>query len=152
MDTVLQNLQATLRRRALELSSFSPAAAQAFAEAADEAERALTEFLAERLLLSEAAGEYGWTYEGLRRRIAAEPTLAEKHGNGPATVTRATMSQLGRGRGPRLRRTGAGDPPRSSCAGAAPPPLKSASADHADEAYDRLARRALSHVRVRQNG
>lgn len=94
------------RRCAEALELYAPAAAVAWRKAAEMTSAAIAQPAAETLSIARAAEEYGWSYEGLRRKVARDPDLNAGTRGNPA-VRRSTMDQLGR-RGARKPRAGAG--------------------------------------------
>ena len=69
-------------------------------QAAEITRAALDQFLSDELTVAQAAAEYGWHPEALRRRVAADTSLNAGRPGQPR-VTRATMESIGPGRGPR---------------------------------------------------
>jgi len=89
---IAAELPRTWRSRAEELRPYAPAAAEAFARAADELAGALASAADEELTLAEAAAESGYSERRLRELLAA-----------------GELPQAGRKGRPRIRR---GDLPR----------------------------------------
>jgi hypothetical protein len=75
------DLPATWRERSDELRPYAPAAAEAFARAADELAAAMAEAADEPLTLSEAAAESGYSERRLRELLAdgSIPQAGRKH-------------------------------------------------------------------------
>lgn len=103
LDEILQ-LPDRFRERAETDGAHDRVAGLVWRQAADLVGAAVVELLEELLTVAEAASEYGWSYEALRRRIAAAPELNAGEAGKPL-VARATMERLGRGRGPQSRQT-----------------------------------------------
>jgi hypothetical protein len=104
-ETVNQVL-ATLREKAMQVEPFSAEGATAYRDAADllASTAAADASLGARLRIAEAAIEFDWNHEALRRRVAGDASLNAGTAGRPL-VTRATMLKLGRGRGSRPRTT-----------------------------------------------
>lgn len=117
MTDALRELPKAFRLKADDLEPYAPPAAVAWREAAEVLEEALEAALDDLLPIAEAADEFGWTYEGLRRRVRADEELNSGAPNAPA-VRRRDMLALGRGRGPRT--------PKNASDGAAHPSDKCA--------------------------
>ena len=114
----LVELPAAFRNRANELGALvMPQVLNALRECADALDAALAEHGDMLLSVAEAADEWGWSYEGMRRKIVATPGLNAGHPGAPQ-IHRHDLPRVGprktrhRRSDPRVRRaagTGAGD-------------------------------------------
>lgn len=97
------------------MEDVSPEAARAFAVCAAWLDTSLEAAMDEALSLTQAKKESGWSYEGLRQKIAKNPSLnaAEK---GAPMIRRRDLALLGAARGPRGKRK-----PKAAGAISAPP-------------------------------
>lgn len=86
------------RDRADVVAPYARAAARAWRDAAALLEAALVAADDAVLSIAAAAREGGWSYEGLRRRVARDPALNAGTARAPR-ITRAALRRLGSGRG-----------------------------------------------------
>jgi hypothetical protein len=101
-DLSVEAVPATLREKAAIIEPFNEGGAKAYRDAADIIEAALRSTPDKPLTIAEAAKEYGWNHEALRRRVSGDADL-DVGVSGRPLVTHATMAKLGRGRGPRSK-------------------------------------------------
>jgi len=105
MAQVLESLRAEFHDRAVALTDYNEGAATAFRADAGRIDTELNRYLDEPLAIKQAAAEFRWDYEALRRRLRRD-SLTRTELNGRRVVTRRTMIEVvGYGRGPRQSRS-----------------------------------------------
>jgi hypothetical protein len=93
----LEQLPAVFRDRAQILAPYAPGAATAWRDAADLLSAALAAASDVCLSVAAAAREGGWSYEGLRRRVARDVVLNAGTAGAPL-ITRRSLLAIGPGR------------------------------------------------------
>lgn len=96
----LTQLSAAFRQRGLEMAEISPEAARTFEFCAAWLDASREAELDKALTLMEAAKESGWSYEGLRQKLARVASL-NAAASGPPMIRRRDLPLLGAARGPR---------------------------------------------------
>ncbi len=96
----LADLPAAFRQRAEAVARFAPGVAEAFAFCAEQVEASLAEHGQEVLTVRQACTAFGWSYDGLRRKLIDDPTL-NAGTEGAPLIRRADLPRLGAPRGPR---------------------------------------------------
>lgn len=112
----LDDLTDAFRQRAALLAAHAPSSALAFEEAASWLEKCLEAHLNETMSIAAAAREAGWSYEGLRRRVAGDRRLNAGTPRNPR-IRRRDLLALGPGRGSRPTTARARQPEPAPAAG-----------------------------------
>lgn len=123
----LTELPAAFRQRGEFMERFAPGVAEAFRCCAELLEVSLAAHLEKPLSLEEASAEFGWSYEGLRRRLDEVPSLNAGRRGAPL-IRRCDVAALGAPRGKRGKYR-----PRASMNQASPNALEQAEADAAED-------------------
>ena len=96
----LTQLSAAFRQRGLDVAEISPEAARTFEFCAAWLDASLEADMDKALTLREAQEESGWSYEGLRQKLARDSSL-NAAASGPPMIRRRDLPLLGAARGPR---------------------------------------------------
>jgi hypothetical protein len=136
----LERIPQLLRARAADFDGYAEAVSvrKAFIEAADIAEKEIQALQDEVLTIEQAASEFGWSYEALRRRVAGSGEL-NAGVQGAPRVRRSTMALLGYGRGPSGKRRTTADSHESFVA---EPESSAVDLDHASPRFAEIFARA----------
>jgi len=90
MAQVLESLRAEFHDRAVALTDYNEGAATAFRADAGRIDTELNRYLDEPLAIEQAAAEFRWDYEALRRRLRRD-SLTRTEPNGRHVMTRRTL-------------------------------------------------------------
>lgn len=90
----LSTLSTALRKEAVRARRYNRRCAELLQKVAEAVDRSLSAELDEILSIQTAANEWGWSYEGLRRKVAAEPELNAGTEGSPA-IRRRDLPKVG---------------------------------------------------------